>query len=195
MHKNYYEAILQVRPRSSHVEKFIEGALKDTDKARLVRKKSLKTGVDYYISSWKFALPLGNLLVRRFGGKVNLSRKIFGRSRKKGQVVYRSTIIYRASPFTKDEILAQGNTIVRITSVGKVIVGKNLISGKKSRIDSKNEWEKLSIHKTHVISIYPRLEVINPEDYQSISVHNPRKLYVDEKVKVVLYKGGAYLVD
>lgn len=195
MHKNYYEAILQVRPRTSPIEKFIEGAFKDTDKAHLVKKKILKTGVDYYISSWKFALPLGNLLVRRFGGNVNLSRKIFGRSRKKGHVVYRSTIIYRASPFTKYEILAHGNTIVRITSVGKTIVGKNLLSGKKSQVDTKIEWEKLSIHKTHIISIYPHLEVINPEDYQGISVHNPRKVHIDEKVKVVLYRGMAYLVD
>jgi len=195
MHSQYYEAIIQVRPRKTEVERFIQGSLDNTGKALLVKKTVLKVGTDYYISSWKFAMSLGNDLVKRFGGKLNLSKKIFGRSRKKGSIVYRATISYRVSPFTKGDIIAQGDKISVVTSVGKKVVGKNILSGKKELIDQKNEWEKPNIQKTNVSRIYPQLEVISPEDYQSVVVHNQKKKCINEKVRVVLYNGRVYLID
>ena len=172
MHRNYYEAIIQVRPRKREVEGFIASGLENTSKARLVKKKILKEGVDYYISSWKFAQSLGNKLAKRFGGTVVLSKKIFGISRKKRRVVYRSTILYRVPPFTRGDVVAQGGRILQITYVGKGkrVVGENLLSGKKEGVDAKKGLEKLKTYKTRVSAVYPELEVINPEDYQSIVV-------------------------
>ena len=68
MHSNYYEAILQVRPASREVEKFLEKKFEMTVRARLTRKKKLKTGSDYYITSWKFAVSLGNELKEKVRG-------------------------------------------------------------------------------------------------------------------------------
>src|SRR3989338_7639853 len=146
MHRNYYEAIIQVRPRKREVEGFIASGLENTSKARLVKKKILKEGVDYYISSWKFAQSLGNILQITYVGK------------------------------------------------GKRVVGENLLSGKKEGVDAKKGLEKLKTYKTRVSAVYPELEVINPEDYQSIVVSNPKVKYVNEKVLTVFYNGRAYLV-
>tara|TARA_Y100000310_G_scaffold329394_1_gene399170 strand:- start:23356 stop:24027 length:672 start_codon:yes stop_codon:yes gene_type:complete len=194
MNIGYYEAIIQVRPRKSEIEKFIESSLKDTHKADLSKKKRTKGGIDYYISSWKYASALGNLLVKRFGGKLTLSKKIFGKSKKKGRVVYRASILYRIFPFNKGDILACDEKVVSITSIGKKIVGKNLMNGKKRTVDQKKGYEILEKNKTVISKTHPNLEVINPEDYQSVSVQNPRKV-LSNKVEVVIYKGKVYLID
>jgi len=44
MHGKYYEAIIQVRPRKNEIEKFIERNLKNTDKAWLSKRTTVRGG-------------------------------------------------------------------------------------------------------------------------------------------------------
>ncbi|MBI2664778.1 hypothetical protein HYX10_05570 [Candidatus Woesearchaeota archaeon] len=191
MHSSYYESILQLRPRRAEVERFIEASIEKNGRSLLSKKKLLKGGADYYISSWQYASALGRLLVSRFGGRTSVSRKIFGRSRKRGQIVYRSAVLYRLHPFIRGDVVEYANNVIQVTSTGKDVIGRNLITGKSGRVGE--NARKLDKHYA-VVSKNEPLEVIDPVDYQSIKVMNPRKTS-EHKVKVVLHSGAAYLVD
>ncbi len=193
MNKWYYEAIIQLRPEKSEIDSYIEQAIKKGG-VNLSRKKRLKTGLDYYVSSWKFSVALGNELARRFGGRITVSRKLFGRS-KMGRVVYRCTVLYRPHPFEKGDVVASGKTVCVVTELGKGITGKNIVTGKCGQLDLKARWQKLKKHRAVVSKNSPRLEVISPEDYQSVAVDNPGKILEQRTVKVVVNEGKVYLVE
>ena len=77
----------------------------------------------------------------------------------------------------------------RITAISKKITGKDLITGKKKKINLKNKVEVLEAKKTIVSKTRPRLEVIHPETFQSVPVANPKELKLGEKIKVEYVKG------
>ncbi len=193
MNRNYFEAVIQLRPEKSEIDGYIVRAIKKGG-VNLVRKRRLKTGLDYYVSSWKFSVTLGNELARHFGGRTTVSRKLFGRSGE-GRIVYRCTVLYRPHPFEKGDVVASGKMVFVVTDLGKAVTGRNIITGKSEQLDLKERWHKLKKHRAVVSMNSPRLEVISPEDYQSIAVENPRKALERRSAKVVLNEGRAYLVE
>jgi len=191
--QQYYEAVIQIRPRKAEVEKFVETSLKRTDKASLSKRKIMKEGIDYYVSSWRFGVSLGNTLLKQFGGKLTISRKIFGRSKKKGKVVYRSSVLLRLLPFDKGDVIVSEGKILLVTSTGKFVTGKNLLNDKREKVDIKKGWEVLESCTAVVSNSYPNLEIINPEDYQSVAVENAKRVKT-QKVRVVVHNDRAYLI-
>ena len=89
----YFEAKLQIRPRSYKILKFVEEYCDNRNNLFISKIEEDKHGQDVYLSSQKEARSLGNLLKRKFGGEVKESKKLFGR--KDGQDVYRATVSYR----------------------------------------------------------------------------------------------------
>lgn len=191
MHGNYYEAILQVRPSKRRVERFVESMLEKNSKARLSRKKRLKEGVDYYVSPYRFAIAMGNVLVKKFGGSIEVSKKLFGM--RQGETLFRRTVAYRAPSIEVGEAVVSGNAPYLITSVGKDAIGKNLITGKKGKIVLRNGVERLEKFRA-VVSKSEPLEVINSGDYQSVAVENLRESKA-KKLTVVNYGGRVYLAE
>ena len=185
MHSGYYEAVIQVRPRKKNIEQFIEDTISGT-KAKITRVKSLKTGIDFYISSWKVALAVSKSMTEKFGGSYSVSRKIFGMHKSKGRVVYRSAISYRCPEYAPGEIVAQNGSVFEITSSGRFLMGRNLVTGKKSKISQKEGIFRLSRHKVQVSKSEPMLEIIHPETFQSTPVENSRPVKAN-RVSVAIY--------
>ena len=193
MHSNYYEAILQIRPASKEVERFLEKKFETTTRARMTHKKKIKTGSDYYITSWKFAVSLGNELRKKFGGFVTISKKIYGKSKKKGKVVYRCTVLYRRLAFRKGDVISFDRKVYKITSTNKIITGMNLQTGKKEKIDGTKKWNVEEPLKEHV-SIQDPLHVIDSEDYQIRKVENMSRSK-KKVIKIVKVYGKVYSVN
>lgn len=190
MPNRYYEATIQLRPKKIEIDRYIERAFERAG-VTLAKKRNLKTGVDYCISSWKFSVTLGNELAKRFGGRITVSRKLFGFV--KGKTVYRCTVLYRPHPFEMGDIIASESGVFVVTSLGKGVTGRSLATGRSEKLDLKEDWQKLKKYKAVVSMTSPHLEVISPEDYQSIRVENARKILERRNVKVVMYAGKAYL--
>ena len=194
MHSRYYEAILQTRPNSKEIERFLGKKFETTSKARLVRKKRIKKGSDYYITSWKFAMALGNELRKKFGGFILISKKIYGKSKKKkGRVVYRCTVLYRRLDFREEDVITFGEKVYKVTSTGKTVTGKNLETGKKEKIDVREKWVVEEPFKASV-SMEKPLHVIDVEDYQSRKVEN-LKISKKRFLKIVKCNGKLYSVN
>ena len=142
------------------------------------------------MSSNKFAISMGNKLYKKFGGIMKINEKLFSRNKQTSKDLYRVTVLYRPLGFLKGDIVKAGIKILQVTSISKKMSGINLATGKTDFIDYKKEnVEPLEVFKTTISKIYPELEVIHPETFQSEKVMNPRKMQLGEKIKVVVEDG------
>ncbi|RME55066.1 hypothetical protein D6777_01810 [Candidatus Woesearchaeota archaeon] len=91
----YFEAVIQLRPYNEEVMRFIENQVKKQDKVFISRVEKLKTGVDIYISSQRFARTLGQKLKRSFKGELKITKTLFGRDKLKSKDIYRGTVLFR----------------------------------------------------------------------------------------------------
>lgn len=94
----YFEAIIQLRPLDEEVFNFIESEMK-TVRGKGVfisRIDHLKTGIDIYISSQKFARNLGQKLKRKFRqGKLVITKKMQTSDKMESRTLYRATVLFR----------------------------------------------------------------------------------------------------
>ena len=67
----YFEAIIQLRPYNQVVFDFIEKEIKNRNNPEYFISKieKLKTGIDIYFSSQRYARTLGQLLKRKSGNR------------------------------------------------------------------------------------------------------------------------------
>lgn len=94
----YFEAIFQLRPYDEDVFAFIEKEIKDRNNPEYFISKidELKTGVDIYFSSQRFARSIGQRLKRKFPqGQLLITEKMHTRDRMTDRELSRATILFR----------------------------------------------------------------------------------------------------
>ncbi|HLC22500.1 MAG TPA: NMD3-related protein [Candidatus Nanoarchaeia archaeon] len=98
----YFEAVIQLRPYNNEVYLFIEHEIKSRKGVFISKIEELKTGIDIYISSQRFARStLGPKLKRKFkDGELKITRKMHTQDRMTSKKLYRATILFR---MPKDE--------------------------------------------------------------------------------------------
>ena len=100
---DYYEAIIQIRPYSEEVLDFINELMRGRPDVFVSKAIRLKTGVDLYFSSQRYARnTLGPQLRKKFGGELTVTRTIFGRNHMSSRVIYRATILFRYALWHND---------------------------------------------------------------------------------------------
>jgi NMD protein affecting ribosome stability and mRNA decay len=92
---DYYEAIVQVRPKKKDVLIFVANQVEKRKDVFISEVKVKEEGYDIFISSQKFARALGKKLKNRFGGTLKLSHTLFSRDRTSGKDIYRATVLLR----------------------------------------------------------------------------------------------------
>jgi len=93
---NYFEAVLQLRNPNDEMFRFIDNQLKGRKDVFVAKEEELKTGVDIYISSWRFAIALGRKLKRSYKGEIKISRRLHTRNKITSKDVYRVTVLFRS---------------------------------------------------------------------------------------------------
>ncbi len=91
----YFEAIIQLRPYDDKVYEYIEKAIEKRKGVFISRIDQLKTGIDIYISSQRFARSLGAKLKKQFKGELKNTKKLFTLDRMTSKKVYRATVLFR----------------------------------------------------------------------------------------------------
>lgn len=91
----YYEAILQLRPKNKKVLDYVLKRIEKRKNVFISRRIELKTGIDLYMNDRRFTMALGKKLKKAFKGEVKLSRKLYGFDRIKGKKIYRVTVLFR----------------------------------------------------------------------------------------------------
>ena len=91
----YYEAVIQLRPKSQKVLRFIRDQVRKRPGVFISKEVVLKTGIDIYLSSQRFARDLGRKLKNQFQGELTISRALYGVNRQTSREVYRGTVLFR----------------------------------------------------------------------------------------------------
>ena len=93
--KDYFEAILQIRPKNKEVLDFVKKQVEKRENTWIAKQQELKYGVDLYISSRKFAIILGRKLKKTFDGELKVTKSLFTRDRQTSKNIYRVTVLFR----------------------------------------------------------------------------------------------------
>jgi len=94
MHANYFEAIIQLRPAKKEVLEFVKDQIKKNN-IYVSKEINLKTGIDLYISSRKFANQLLRKLKKTFKGTSKVTKSLHSQDRQTGKLKYRITVLFR----------------------------------------------------------------------------------------------------
>ncbi|MEK6973949.1 MAG: NMD3-related protein [Nanoarchaeota archaeon] len=98
MHANYFEAILQIRPKKQSILEFVRN---DCLRNGIMISKEISKdfGYDLYLSSRKYTVQVSKKLKKSFGGTLTFSKTLHTRNRMSSKLVYRITVLYRAKQF------------------------------------------------------------------------------------------------
>lgn len=94
-HNSYYEATIQIRPFSQEVIQYVLDEITKRKDVFIAKTEKLKTGLDVFVSSQRFARALGKKLNDHFDGVLTISKKINRLDRQTGVVLYRATVLFR----------------------------------------------------------------------------------------------------
>ncbi len=90
----YYEAIFQLRPEDQEVIKFIKKQLEKKN-IKISKEVKSKHGIDYYLTSRKFAVSLARKLKKSFKGDIKVSKSLYSVDRMTSKRLYRLTVCFR----------------------------------------------------------------------------------------------------
>ncbi len=193
-HRNYFEAILQLRNPDNTIIGLVNDAFKDQDPTYIFvsKRKKVTNGFDYYISSKEFAINLGRAIYKDFGGEFKITKKLFTQHRMTSKLMYRVTVLYRMADFKNGDYILYGGRAYKITSLARLVYGFDVETSQQQEFTYKEivrGAEKLPLVKVIVTKARPQLEVLHPETFQSVAVFPPVKnstLSPGEKTRVVM---------
>lgn len=128
---SYFEAILQLRNISSAVLDFVYAEI-DRGKIHIAKEVESKNGLDIYLADDNFTRALGRKLQEQFGGENKITSTLY--SQKDGKDIYRITVLFRAVPFKKGDIVKYKGSEYEVKILGKDILLQSLKTGKKVHV-------------------------------------------------------------
>ena len=134
---NYFQGILQLRDINNEILDFVLNQIKKRRNVAVTKTVKFPNGFDLYITSQKFITILGKKLKERFGGELKISSKLHTRN-KQGRDLYRVNALFRLSKYKKGEIVTVRGDKVRLINIGKKIFARNLKTGRRVTIRSKD---------------------------------------------------------
>ena len=188
----YYEGILQVKNCDTEITDFIRNELKKANKKGIfiTQEKLEKNRADFFITNQTYMKSLAVKLQKEFGGKISLNPTLFSRNRQTSKELYRLTIMLDIPKIRKNDVIIADNKIFVVNSAREKIHVVDL-KGKKTALPYKN-YKELTKQETRITKVYPQIEIMDPETYQSIEIQNKKlkKNYkLEQKVKVVYHNG------
>ncbi len=94
-HKDYFEAILQIRPKNNEVLNFVKKQIEKREDTWIAKQEEFKYGVDIYLSSHRFATALARKLKKVFKGDLKITKSLFKRDKLTSKNLYRVTVLFR----------------------------------------------------------------------------------------------------
>ena len=201
-HKSgYFEGILQLRDVDEEVIDYaVEEAKKQNQRGIFITKKlKVRNGFDIYLTKRGYIHELARELLNKFGGETKLSKKLFSRDKQRSRDIYRVNVLFRQSKFRKGDILKIDDELFKVRNIDRNIIAVNIKTGKKTSIMPKQIRVRAAeeVKETIVSLVFPHVEVLHPETFQSVKPENVKnkKFKVNQKVRVVVSDGRVWLVD
>ncbi len=207
----YFEGILQLRSseegtiRADVIEAVRNEIAKYASRGvHCTKEGKVPGGMDFQITSQKHIQTIGRRLHEQFGGTLKVNSQLFSRSRETSRDLFRVNVLLELPRFVKGDVVRIGHpdrsgyALVHITSIGKKMIGDDLIHKKGVTVDyHKAQVDVLPSKKTTITQVYPRIEVLDPNTYQSVPVENPKEIRQakqGDKVRIVEDEGRYWVM-
>ena len=128
-HSGYFEGILQIRNATQEIIDFVEQEIVRED-AHVAKVITLPGGADYLLGDNKFLMKLGKRLKAQFSGDLKVSARLFTQSKTTSKLVYRTTVLFRYTPFKVGERVVIRGKQFEISRMSTKITIKDKETGK-----------------------------------------------------------------
>lgn len=197
----YFEGVLQIRHATEEILNYIRRDISKTKGVQISKEEEEKDGIDFYLTSQKYMVRLGEKLHKEFGGELKINSRIFTRDNQTSKDVYRMNVFLKFGSFKNKDIIHWDGKIIRISNVSKQVTGFDLSVNKKISVafDKIKNAEVLEKQRAMVVKTQPDVCVLNPETYDSVKIENKnddslKELKNGENVKVVVLNGRVWIV-
>jgi NMD protein affecting ribosome stability and mRNA decay len=198
----YFEGILQLRNATDIVKKYVKNYLaKNFDREIYINKIVDKGDLfDYYFIDKRKINNLALKIIRNFGGYISNNPQLFSHNKLTSRDLYRLNTLVFLPNFAAGDVVLFNERPLLIVHLSKIINATNLIDGKRVTFsfDQKNQnnFKVMKRLKTTISRVKPDLEILNPDDYQSVPVRNflEVKVVAGKTVFVVEHNGVFYIV-
>lgn len=200
----YFEGTLQLR---SAGDKELRKDVLETVRSEIAKhavrgvyctkEDAVGNGIDFQITSQKHVQTIGRRLQEMFGGTLKINSRIFTRNKQTSKDVFRVNVLLELPSFVKGDVVRIDDKLVHITRVGKKIIGDDLRQKRGVTVDYANARVHVLPQKKGVITqLYPRVEILEPEQYQPVPLENAagKKVKLGDKVQVVENEGRYWIV-
>lgn len=126
----YFQGTLQLRAGKEELD-FVKKKVDERDDVFITKTKKVEGGWDLNFSNQRALKSVGLMLKRVFDGELKITSKIFTEDRQTSKKVYRLTVYYKQKKYKVGQIFEHKGEKVRIKSVGKLISGIDIKTGKK----------------------------------------------------------------
>lgn len=197
----YFEAILQLRNSTEEILQFVRNEVERQKKKGIyinkevpVEKYSIKD-VDLYLTNQTYAKTLAEKIKKNFGGTIRKNAKHFSLNWQTTRTLYRLSILLQLPNYKKNDVIKHESHLYRIISLGDKIHVIDLKTNHKTSLPNKESYDILHPVTFQVIKRYPEYEVLDPNTYYQARLMNPsKKLEINQKIKVVVDGGEAWMV-
>ncbi|MCA9477652.1 MAG: hypothetical protein KC535_00715 [Nanoarchaeota archaeon] len=202
----YFEGIMQLRDPHEQVFSFIDKEMKLLAPKGVFITKTVeqKNGVDLYFTNKTQMQLLGQKISSKFGASMSAHPQLFSHNHQTSKDIYRLNILVTLPPCVSKDVITcsyprKGELLVQIRSMGKIMQGVDLLTGKTVGLELKNctDLKVLPKQMTTISSIHPSVGVLDPETFQEEplknSSHHPFEL--GQKISVIKSSQGLFFVE
>jgi nonsense-mediated mRNA decay protein 3 len=144
MRPDYFEGILQLRNPTKKLVEFVYEEL-DKNKVWVAKGGQVRGGFDFYVSSNDFLRRLSFTLKKKFGGVLKMTYTLH--TQKKGKDLYRTTLMFKISPFKENDMIEFKGDIYKVMRLNVKVELKNMQTGKTKLVkfeDIEKSFKKIS---------------------------------------------------
>jgi nonsense-mediated mRNA decay protein 3 len=190
----YFNGILQLRRPNDTVMHEIERLLGKS----LSNAKDVTGGIDYYVMDHHILQNVAREVHARFGGELSINAQHFSYDSLASKNLYRVNALLRLPKFWKGSLIHTGAKYMFITSMGKVLKGIDILTGKTMSAPTNNSYPDFPQQQTTIVTTRPTITVLDPETFQTVAIANDLPLWKDlqagDKVTVAVIDEGVCIL-
>ena len=188
----YYEGVFQLRQISNEILKTIIEKI-NKSKHWISKSTTHRNGIDLQVSSKKFISNLARELIKKYGGTLKQSPKLFSKNRQTSKEVYRLAVLYKAPRFKPGDVIKHHEDIIKIKYYNKdKIIGTDIIKNKKIIIKEEETMHKIKPIFSKVVSVKPQIFAQDPETFETKILHNAKGLKKGQTIEIIKYNDKLY---
>lgn len=209
---NYFEGIIQIRAKERELKKeeiervkkitysLIEEMHKNDKNVFITKEEEKKNGIDFYVGTKNSGRIISRKISEMFSASYLETVKFAGV--KDGKNVYRTTFRIRTPSYSDGDFIEKEKKLFFVISTHKKVKLFNFEKNREEHFNPKDLEDVVVLGNKELIKnavvlseSEKELQLLDPDNYNTIFVKKPKEYKKKESVKIVKYGEEVYLVE